>query len=175
MSGATRARVARQMVIESVVLALAGGALGLWLAQAAVAVVARLGAGPHSAIGGAAGVDARLLLFALGVSVLTGVLFGAAPALQASDFDLGDALAEGGRGGTLGRAGRTLRSALVVLEIGLALVVLIGASLLVRSFEGLRAARCGFNPANVLTFRVPLAGGRNFTRERACRVLQTAR
>ena len=164
--GATRARVARQLIVESLVLATTGGALGLGLGRAAVALVARLGSTqiPQFA---AARVDLRLLLFSLTLTLATGLVFGTAPAIQLSDLRLQEDLAEGGRGGTMGRAGRALRNSLIVAEIGLALVVLIGAGLLMRSFLRLRAANAGFDPHNVLTFRLPLAGGRNYNRERA--------
>jgi putative ABC transport system permease protein len=164
--GATRGRVARQLITESLVLALAGGALGVGLARATVALVARLGASEIPRLA-EAGVDARLLLFALSVTILTGILFGSAPAIQASGLNFYEDLMEGGRGGTMGRTSRVLRNGLVVAEIGLALVVLVGAGLLMRSFVRLRAAHSGFDAAGVLTFRLPLAGGRNFTRERA--------
>jgi putative ABC transport system permease protein len=111
--------------------------------------------------------DARLLLFAVAVSLATGILFGSAPAIQTSDSHLSEDLLEGGRGGTMGRAGRALRNGLVVAEIALALVVLVGAGLLMRSFVRLRTAPCGFEPRGLVTFRVPLGGGRNYTRERA--------
>ena len=164
--GAGRGRIARQLITESLVLAAAGGVLGVGLARAAVALVARL-AGSVIPRLGEAGLDLRILLFALAVTLLAGILSGAAPAIQTSDFHVYEGLAEGGRGGTMGQAGRALRNTLVVVEIGVALVVLIGAGLLLRSFVRLRAAHCGFDPHGVLTFRVPLAGGRNFSRERA--------
>jgi len=164
--GATRARVARQLIVESLVLATTGGALGLGLGRAAVALVARLGSTQIPQLA-AARVDLRLLLFSLTLTLATGLVFGTAPAIQLSDLRLQEDLAEGGRGGTMGRAGRALRNSLIVAEIGLALVVLIGAGLLMRSFLRLRAANAGFDPHNVLTFRLPLAGGRNYNRERA--------
>lgn len=164
--GATRSAVAAQLIIESLVLAVAGGALGLLAARGALALVARLGASQVPRLA-EAGISGRPVLFALGVTLLTGILFGSAPALQASDFRLQEDLTEGGRGGTMGRTGRALRSVLVVAEVAFALVVLIGAGLLMRSFSRLRATDCGFDPRNVLTFRLPLAGGHNSTRERA--------
>ena len=164
--GASRGQVARQLITEGLVLALAGGLLGLILGRVAVVLVARLGSAQIPRLADAP-VDARLLLFSLALTLLTGILFGSAPAVQLSDFRLQGDLTEGGRGGTMGSAGRALRNALIVVEIALALVVLIGAGLLARSFLALRAANPGFDPHNVLTFRVPLAGGRNSTRERA--------
>jgi putative ABC transport system permease protein len=164
--GATRARVALLMIFESLVLAAAGGVLGLAAGRAAVALVARLGATqyPHLA---EAGLDWRVCLFSVALTMVTGVLFGSAQSIQLSDLHLQEDLTEGGRGGTMGRAGRALRNTLVVAEIALALVVLIGAGLLMRSYLRLRTANPGFDPHNVLTFRLPLAGGRNYTRERA--------
>ena len=164
--GATRARIVRQLVTESLVLAAAGGALGLVAGRTAVALLARLGSSrfPHLAH---APLDVRLLLFVIALSLITGVLFGSAPAVQLSDLHLQEDLTEGGRGGTMGRAGRALRGALVVAEVGLALVVLIGAGLLMRSYFRLRTANPGFDAGHVLAFRLPLAGGRNYTRERA--------
>src|SRR5205807_9445423 len=106
-------------------------------------------------------VDARLFGFALCISVLTGILFGVAPALQSSGIDLRAALTEGGRGGTMGRSARILHSTLVIAEVALAVLVLIGAGLLIRSFVRLRSVNPGFRPSGLLTLRVPLGGGRN--------------
>jgi putative ABC transport system permease protein len=158
--GASRLRIAMQLLAESVLLALAGGALGVVLAAGAVTLVARLGPAniPRLAHIHA---DWRLLLFAIVISFLTGILFGMAPALQISGGNLNAALLESGRGGTVGRSGRMLRSGLVVLEIALALVMLIGATLLARSFNRLRSVSPGFDSSNLLTLRLPLSGGRN--------------
>ena len=158
--GASRLRITMQLLAESVLLALAGGALGAVLAAAGVTLVKRLGPAnlPHLAQIHA---DWRLLLFAVVISVLTGVLFGMAPALQISSGNLNAALVETGRGGTVGRSGRMLRSGLVVLEIALALVVLIGATLLTRSFNRLRSVNPGFDSSNLLTSRLPFSAGRN--------------
>src|SRR5206468_2036457 len=111
-------------------------------------------------------VDARVFGFALCISIATGVLFGIAPALQCSGIDLNTALREGGRGGTMGRSARALHRGLVVAEVALAVLVLIGASLLIRSFIRLRSVNPGFRPEGLLTARVPLAGGRNNAPER---------
>ena len=109
--------------------------------------------------------DVRLFLFAAGLSAFTGMLFGAAPAIQGSAGGLRAALAEEGRGGTA-RSGRLLRNLLVVAEVSIAVVVLIGAGLLVRTFARLRATDTGFQPGSVLTFGLPLGGGRNTAPER---------
>jgi putative ABC transport system permease protein len=163
--GATRGRLMAQFLCESVVLALAGGALGLALARGSVALVARLGPASIPRLTQAT-VDGRLFLFAFAVSVLTGILFGMAPAIHGSRANLNAALTEGGRGGTAGRAARRMRSALVVAEIALALLVLIGAGLLLRSFASLRRVDPGFQPQGLLTLRVPMGGGRNNAIER---------
>jgi putative ABC transport system permease protein len=163
--GAGRGRIVAQLLSESVLLALAGGALGLALARGVVALVARLGPASIPRLAEAR-IDARLFLFALGVSLATGILFGIAPAIHISGANLNAALTEVGRGGTTGRSGRVVRSALVAAEVALAVVVLIGAGLLMRSFVGLRSADPGFQPAGLLTLRVPLAGGRNAAPDR---------
>ncbi len=158
--GAARSRLVAQLLSESLLLALGGGLLGLLLGAAAVSLVARFGPAEVPRLAEAS-LNGRLFLFSLAASVLSGVLFGLAPALYGSRSDLIVVLNEGGRAGTSGRASRALRHALVVLEIALAVVVLIGAGLLVRSFVRLRAANPGFDPAGVLTLRMPLGGGRN--------------
>jgi putative ABC transport system permease protein len=163
--GAGRGRIVAQLLSESMLLALAGGALGLALAGAVVALVARLGPASIPRLAEAR-IDARLFLFALGVSAATGVLFGIAPAMQGSGANLNVALREGGRGGTTSRSGRKVRNALVAVELALAVVVLIGAGLLIRSFVRLRSADPGFQPAGLLTLRLPLAGGRNASPDR---------
>jgi putative ABC transport system permease protein len=163
--GAGRGRIVAQLLSESLLLALAGGTLGLALARGAVALVARLGPASIPRLA-EAGVDARLFLFALGVSVATGIVFGMAPIVQSSGADLNAALTEVGRGSTTGRSGRMVRNVLVVVEVALAVVVLIGAGLLIRSFVRLRSVDPGFQPLGLLTLRVPLAGGRNAAPDR---------
>jgi putative ABC transport system permease protein len=160
--GASRFRITVQLLAESVLLALAGGALGAALAAVAVTLAVRLGPANIPRLS-QIHADWRLLLFAIVISVLTGILFGAAPALQLSGANLNTALAESARGGTAGRSGRMLRSGLVVLEIAAALLVLIWASLLVRSFNRLRSVNPGFDSSNLLTLRLPFSGGRNST------------
>jgi putative ABC transport system permease protein len=163
--GAGRGRLVAQLLSESMLLALTGGALGLVLARGVVALVARLGPASIPRLAEAR-IDARLFLFALAVSVATGILFGIAPAMQGSGAHLNAALREGGRGGTTARSGRRMRNVLVVVEVALAVVVLIGAGLLIRSFVRLRSADPGFQPAGLLTLRVPLGGGRNAAPDR---------
>jgi putative ABC transport system permease protein len=158
--GAGRGRIASQLIAESMLLALGGGALGFLLAGGVIRALA------HSGVAGIprlaqATIDVRLFLFALAVSVFTGLVFGSIPAFQNSGGSLTAALNEGGRGGTMGRAGRAARNVLVVSEVALAVVVLIGAGLLIRSFMRMRAADLGFQPSGVLTLRVSLSGSRS--------------
>lgn len=155
--GAARWRIVRQLLVESLTLAAAGGTLGLmiavWLTDALVAAM------PESISiynVTAVSLDRNVLLFTLALSVLTGVLFGVAPALGASRVDLHDALKEGARGSGGGRSG--LRSALVVVEVALSVVLLIGAGLLIRSFLRLAAVSPGFEPEKTLTMRMTLFG-----------------
>ncbi len=163
--GAPRARLVAQLLSESLLLALGGGLLGLALGAAAVTLVTRYGPADVPRLA-EAGFNARLFLFALAASAVSGMLSGIAPALQASRTSLVTVLNEGGRGGTSGRASRAIRQTLVVLEIALALVLLVGAGLLMRSFTHLRSANPGFDPSGVLTLRVPLGGGRNAAPDR---------
>jgi putative ABC transport system permease protein len=163
--GAGTSRIVRQLLSESLLLALLGGALGLLVARGALAVITALGP-PGIPRLAEARLDFRLFVVAFVVSVATGVLFGLAPALQAANPDLQLALAEGGRSGKLGRSGRALRNGLVVTEIALAVVVLIGAGLLMRSFAALTSADSGFQPSGLLTARVPLTHARSTSPER---------
>ncbi len=163
--GASRQRLVAQFLAESVMLALAGGILGLALARASVLLISRLGPASIPRLTEAR-LDWRVFLFALGISAVAGMLFGIAPALQGSRAKVNTALMDGGRGGTAGRSARLLRGALVVLEISLALVLLIGAGLLMRGLARLQAVDPGFQPSHLLTIRVPLGGGRNNAIER---------
>ena len=156
--GAGRGRLIRQLVTESVVLSVVGGGLGLGAAYAILGVL------PSFAPAGIpglddAGIDATVLAFALAAAVGTGVLFGTVPALQASRADLVRALNEGapqmGGGFRFCRGNRT-RSVLVVAEVALALMLLVGAGLLVRSFLTLSTVDPGFDPTNVLTAELNL-------------------
>jgi len=151
--GATQKRVVRQLLTESLVLAIAGGGLGLvfaaWGTQLALGVLPK--ALPRA---GDVRIDPRVLLFTLGVSILAGVLFGLAPALKTSRPHLQDTLKEGGRG-TSGTRHRS-QAVFVVAELALAVVLLIGAGLTVRSLARLWDVNRGFNSQNVLTFNLAL-------------------
>ena len=156
--GASRLRLVRQMLTESMLLALVGGVLGVALAVVGVGLLAGLNLDilPRLA---EASVDGRVLLFALGVSLLSGVVFGLAPSLQ-TKVNLNETLRESGRG-TVGAArGKHLRSLLVVVEVALSLVLLIGAGLMIRSFLGLLKIDPGFKPDNLLTMQVILPQSR---------------
>ncbi len=154
--GANRMRVVRQLLTESILLAFLGGAIGLILALDAVHVLASLApAGSVPRIENIA-VDTRALVFTLIASIVTGIAFGLVPALQASKFGLNEALKESGRGADSSRKRRGLRSALVVSEVAVALMLLVGAGLMVVSFRRLTEVNPGFDPRNILSLRVSL-------------------
>jgi putative ABC transport system permease protein len=152
--GASRLRVIRLLITESVMLALAGGALGLLTAYwgTGLALKALPDALPRVSD---IHVDANVLLFTLVASIVTGIVFGLAPALQASNPNLNETLKEGGRSGSSGRQG--LRSVLVVVEIAISLVLLVGSGLLIRSFVALNQVSPGFDDRNILTFNLSLS------------------
>ena len=161
--GAGRGRIVRQLLTESVILSLVGGALGLALGVTGIRAllsVSTVGLPRIGAEGALVAVDWRVVLFACAVSLGTGLLFGLIPALQGSRTDPGAALKEGGgRGGTGARQNRT-RAALVVGEVALASVLLIGSALLIRTSVALAAVDPGFDASNVLTMRTSLTGPR---------------
>jgi putative ABC transport system permease protein len=154
--GAGRGRLVRQLLTESLLLGLAGGALGLALAAWGVELLVALSPGNIPRLD-EAGLDARVLAFTFGVSVLTGVVFGLLPALSASKTDLAESLKEGGsRGPTAGRGARRLRGSLVIAEIAITAVLLAGAGLMIRSFAAVQAVDPGFRPERVMTFEFAL-------------------
>ena len=156
--GAGRGRLIRQLVTESVALSVIGGGRGLAAAYWILGVLPSFAPAGIPGLG-EAGIDATVLAFALAASVGAGVLFGTVPALQASRFDLVRALNEGAAqmgGGFRFRRGNRTRSVLVVAEVALALMLLVGAGLLVRSFVTLATVDPGFDPTNVLTVELNL-------------------
>jgi putative ABC transport system permease protein len=151
--GAGRWRLMRQLMVESVVLAALGTILAVVLAWWAVAVLKTAMPDGVPRVASIA-VDLRVLAAAASLSVVTGVLFGLVPALQLSRPDLTHALREGARGASTGRARQLLRSTLVVVEVALAVVLLVGASLFIGSFMTLMRIDPGFDPENVLTVAI---------------------
>ena len=157
--GAGRRRIVRQLLTESAMLGVVGGGVGLVLAVWGLDALVALSPANIPRLDQIR-IDGRVLVFTVVVSLLTGFIFGAAPALQASKPDLNEALKEGGRGTAGSRRGRQIRSLLVVAEIAVSLVLLIGAGLLIRSFIRLQRFDLGFNPRNLVTLRVQLPGAK---------------
>jgi predicted permease len=155
--GAGRGRLMRQLVTESVLLSLVGGAIGIGLAAIGTRMLLALNPSSVPSMF-TVRVDGGVLAFSLVVSVVTGALFGLLPALDAVGANLHDTLKEGGRGTSGGRASGRVRNALVVAQVALALMLLTGAGLLVRSFGELTRVRLGFEPSSVMTAGLRAAG-----------------
>ena len=158
--GASRSRVLRQMLTESILLSAIGGLAGLvlsiWLTDVLMSMLPE--GAPRIE---QAGIDYRVLTFALGVSALTGILFGIVPALQASKLNVTSALKEGGRSCD-GHRRTSARSLLLIAEVALSLMLLVGAGLLIKSFIRLQEVRPGFNAHNVLIAQLSLQPGANY-------------
>ena len=152
--GATRRRIVRQLITESLILAVVGGALGVLLAIWGVKLLSKLNTGDLSRLDEVS-IDARVLGFSLLITLLVGIVSGLFPALQNSRLGLNEALKDGDRISSAGSGGR-LRRSLVAAEVALALMLLVGTGLIVRSFERLTSVEPGFDPRNVLTFRMRL-------------------
>jgi putative ABC transport system permease protein len=157
--GASRDRLIRQLLTESVLLALMGGVLGLLLAFWGVRAIIALNPAnlPRA---DEIGVDGPVMLFTLVVSLMTGLLFGLAPAVHTATSDLHGMLKEGGRGSAGDRGGQGVRRMLVVAEVALALTLLTGAGLLIKSFARLQGVDPGFDPGHLLTFNLSLPAAR---------------
>ncbi|HKP86339.1 MAG TPA: ABC transporter permease [Blastocatellia bacterium] len=153
--GATRSRLVRQLLTESVLLSLMGGALGILLALWGTDALVSIGPEGLPRVKEIR-MDVYALGFTLAMSLLTGALFGLAPALGATKPDLNESLKEGSRGSTAGSGRNGLRRALVVFEVAAALVLLVGAGLLIKSFARLREVNAGFDARNVLTATLSL-------------------
>src|SRR5947208_3112123 len=152
--GAGRWRIARQLLTESLLLAIVGGGLGLVIARLAIKLILSVSptAIPRSR---EITLDWRVLAFTLGVSLLTGILFGLVPAIQAGEVDVHETLKEAGRGTS---ARHWLRSSLVIVEVATTMVLLIGAGLMIRSFYRLENVNPGFSYENLTSFTVALPG-----------------
>ncbi len=161
--GAGRGRIIRQLLTESVLLSLAGGAAGLVIGYVGVRSLLAINPGNIPRIGekgSAVALDWRVLLFTVVVAVLTGILFGLIPALSASRSDLNATLKESGARSGTGLRQNKSRSALVIVEMALALVLLVGAALLIRTFVAMQMVDPGFYSHGVLTMQMSLAGDR---------------
>jgi predicted permease len=160
--GASRWQIVRQLLAESLLLSLSGGLLGLLVGYVSVRLLLSVNVGGLPRLGkdgAAVALDARLLLFTLGVSVLTGILFGLVPAVSASRTNLLANLNEGGHTG-VGFRSAHFRSGLVISEIALALVLVIGSTLLIRTYLNLQAVNPGFDTHNTLTMAMSISGDR---------------
>ena len=162
--GAGRGRVIRQLLAESIALAVAGGAAGLALARGAVAILVRLSPNAVPRLAETT-IDARVLLFTAAAAIVTGLLFGAGPAIALWRANLHDSLKEGARA-SCGPSGLRLRRLLVAGELALAIVLLIGAGLLVKSYWRMHAYPPGFAPESIVTMKVRLAGPQYSEREK---------
>jgi putative ABC transport system permease protein len=158
--GASRARLIRQMLIESLLLAVLGAALGCAMAWAGLATLVAIippQIMPNEAV---VQMNAQVLLFALGVAIATAVVFGLAPALQISRSNLSSPMRDGGKGVTVSARQGRIRGLVVALEVALSLTLLVGAGLLMRSFLALRHVQLGLRPDHVLVIRLPLPEAR---------------
>ncbi len=154
--GASRWRIVRQLLTESVLLALGGGALGLAAAALGLSSLLQLAAASVPRAEGI-GLDTAVLAFTAGLSILTGIIFGLVPAFQSSRLDIRDHLNRSARGSSGGAASQSLHGALVVAEVAISMVLLTGAGLLIRSFARLQAVEPGFRPDHILLADVPLS------------------
>ena len=151
--GAGRARLLRQLLTESVLISLLGGATGVILSFFGIRLFRILNPGDIPRASGIT-IDGRVVLFTLGISLLTGIIFGIVPALQASKSNINEALKEGGRAARVGLSARRLHGLVMVSEVALAVVLLVGAGLMVRSVRDLLQAKLGFDPRHILTMQM---------------------
>ena len=158
--GAGRFRLIRQFLTENVLLSVCGGALGIAIGDGTMKYLKLLL--PPNSFPREVNItlDSRVLLFALAISVFTGLLFGMAPALQVTTPELANSMKEGGRGATSGASRRYLRDALVVAEVSLAFMLLVGSGLMIRSFFRLMNVDTGFDSTNALSMSLPLSDKR---------------
>ncbi len=154
--GASRSRILRQLLTESVILSIVGAALGLLLARLMLAPLLDLASASIPNVG-KVGLDSSVLAFTAIIALLAGILFGLAPAMQTSKLDLRSALSDASRGSTGGARRNYVRNSLVITEVALALILLIGAGLLIRSFARLQDVQPGFDPSHLLVADLPLS------------------
>ncbi|MGH9776111.1 MAG: ABC transporter permease [Candidatus Acidiferrales bacterium] len=154
--GASRARIVRQLLAESALLAIGGGGLGALLAWAGLKVMVRLIPEFVLPLEAVIQLNAPVLVFAIGVTAMTVLIFELVPALQVSRRDLNDPLRDSGKGLSGGSGHAQVRNAVVVSEVAISLMLLVGAGLLMRSFAALRAVHLGLKPDHVLVIRLPL-------------------
>ncbi|MEY2504604.1 MAG: hypothetical protein QOG27_884, partial [Verrucomicrobiota bacterium] len=154
--GADRIRLTKQLLVESVLLSFLGAAVGLVMAYAGLQILTRF-IPPDVAHAEMITIDAKVLFFTLVVALVTGLVFGLAPASQAAHFNLNDTLKEGGRDSGAGPRGKRLRSALVIAEVAVSFILLIGAGLLINSFMHLRNLDPGFRADHLLALNVDLS------------------
>jgi predicted permease len=173
--GAGRVQIIRQLLVESLTLSLTGGLIGLALGFVGVRLLLRMNAGDIPRIGedGAAiTLDLNILLFTLGISILTGLVFGLFPAISASRANLAAALNENGSHASMGVRSGKLRSALVIAEMALTVVLVVGAALLIRTFMDLEAVDPGFTMHNVLSMSMSVSGDRFQKTQPVAQVIQ---
>jgi hypothetical protein len=170
--GAGRGRLFRQLLTESLLLAALGGAIGLALAVWGVQVLTHILPSDIPRLGQVT-LDGTVLAFTFGLVLVTGLLFSLAPGIQASRAGLSGVMKEGGARGSTGSAPLRLRSALVVLEVVLTMLLLVGAGLLARSFWRLQSVELGFEPAGLLTFELGLPEARYPEAGQAARLYQS--
>jgi putative ABC transport system permease protein len=161
--GAGRVHIIRQLLVESLMLSLTGGLVGLGLGFAGVRMLLRINQGDIPRVGQDGArimLDLNILLFTVGLSILTGIVFGLVPAVSASRGNLAAALNENGGHASIGVRGSKLRSALVIAEMALTVVLVIGAALLIRTFMNLEAVNPGFTMHNVISMSMSVSGDR---------------
>ena len=161
--GAGRGQIIRQLLVESLTLSLTGGLIGLGLGFAGVRLLLRINPGDIPRIGedgSAITLDLNILLFTLGISILTGIVFGLVPAISASRANLAAALNENGTHASMGVRGGKLRSGLVIAEMALTVVLVVGAALLIRTFMNLESVDPGFAMHNVISMSMSVSGDR---------------
>ncbi|HKV29152.1 MAG TPA: ABC transporter permease, partial [Candidatus Acidoferrales bacterium] len=172
--GATRGRIARELLFESLVIGLLGSVLGLGVAYAGIRFLVKLAPVGLPRIGDI-GIDAQVLLFTLAVAILTSLLFGSVPVLKYAGATAGTGLREGGRTLSQSRERHRARNALVTLQVALAFVLLISSGLMIRTFRALAHVNPGFDPADVQTFRIEIPSTEVSNDEQVPRVEQQIR